>query len=164
MPQRHLCQDRVWFFHGLLSQPPSVLESEVLGLCHGVQQTPVFWHAALWSEMDSLHASTPTARTSVWHHRAWWQGEPAPGKGHSPQWAHKWRNIPDMPQMASPLATSFPRAIPTALPCQGLPSEGGASIGESCGRGGRGSPLHAPWLAVTLVCSAKLRAVELAEA
>lgn len=70
----------------------------------------------------------------------------------------KWWNIPNMLQMASSLAISFPRAIPTALPCQGFlssvlylkPKEGGAGIGQPCGCGGRGSPLCTPWLAVTL--------------
>lgn len=83
----------------------------------------------------------------------------------------KWWNIPYMPQMAFPLAVGFPRAIPTALPCQGFlsselylePKEGGAGIGQHCGCGGRGSPLHTPWLARTLACSAKLRASVLAE-
>lgn len=83
----------------------------------------------------------------------------------------KWWNIPYMPQMAFPLAVGFPRAIPTALLCQGFlsselylePKEGGAGIGQHCGCGGRGSPLHTPWLARTLACSAKLRASVLAE-
>lgn len=66
--------------------------------------------------------------------------------------------FPTCPQMASSLAISFTRAIPTALPYQGFlssalylkPKEGGAGIGQPCRCGGRGSPLHTPWLAVTL--------------
>lgn len=34
----------------------------------------------------------------------------------------KWQTILNMPQMASSLDTSFPRAIPIVLPCQGFQS------------------------------------------
>lgn len=162
-PQRHLCQDRAWLSRVHLPLLSSVLESEVLGLCHGVQQTPVFWHGALWPGIDSWYAAIPQPGHLCGTMEPGGRESQHPGKATlcSPP---KWWNIPDMPHMASSLATSFPRAIPIALPCQGFlssrlclkPKEGGAGMGQHCGCGGRGSPLHPPWLAMTLACSAKL--------
>lgn len=136
----------------------------------------MFWHGASCPGMDSWYASTPTARTSVWHRGAWWRAEPAPGKGHSLQWAHQVAEYPWHAPDGTCLVTSLPRAIPTALLCQAFlssrlchkPKEGGAGIGHhyGCGLkdgGGRGSPLHIPRLAMTLPCSAKCRATDLAE-
>lgn len=81
-----------------LSCPPAPAslrpKSEVLELCRRIWPTPVFWHGASCPGMDSWYASTPTARTSVWHRGAWWRAEPAPGKGHSLQWAHQVAEYP----------------------------------------------------------------------
>lgn len=77
---------------------PSVLESEVLGLCHyGAHLIPVFWHGACGQEWTAAMLQLPQLDFYVVP-GAGWHGEPASGKGHSLQWgqvAGYRQNAPD---------------------------------------------------------------------
>lgn len=152
MPPKSFLSGSCLAFSCPLALPPSVLESEVLGLCHyDVQPTPVLWHGACGQEWTAGRLQLPQPGYLGSTMELGGKENQHPGKV-TLQWPTKWWNIPNMPQMASSLADSFLRAMPTALPCQGFlsstlylkPKEGGAGIGQHCGCGGRGSPLHAP--------------------
>lgn len=117
MPPKAFLSGSCLAFSCPLALPPSVLESEVLGLCHyDVQPTPVLWHGACGQEWTAGRLQLPQPGYLGSTMELGGKENQHPGKV-TLQWPTKWWNIPNMPQMASSLADSFLRAMPTAGPC-----------------------------------------------